>query len=446
MNDFPLWVFPRWFSDMVEAVSNKMQTPTVLAANFGISIISAILASRVYVYCAGHEEPTNLWTMTLLPAGEGKTPVLNEMAQPLKNTNLEAHMIEDITFAAMCRKMQSLKKLFILSDEGTFFDNFLRERGQSSTILTKSYNEGAFSYHRGNNVDIEIEKPSLTLGLALQNDRFEQLQSEHVFQNAVAIGLLDRILPAIPESMVGRRYFSIDDDVPLETFETYADCLKKLDDKYAWTDSKTEYVNTQQAEENNRFDTQVISNTAMENQNVASYNLTNPQIFLEVGIDARIAYNEWRNRLESDYNNPMYATIHQWMGKMSGFVLRIAGILHIMDEEEPDFYKILDEYENNPLSDDKYKISEKQINRAIQLVEYYRNERLRLTGEGHSSAEKILDYMERKNKKQIKSYRLRNALKATIGLKSKEDFEAALDYLAEEGKISVNGSDVMIVE
>lgn len=446
MNDFPLWVFPRWFSDMVKAVSNKWQTPEVVAANFGLSIISALLALRVYVYYDENTQPTNLWTMTLLPAGEGKSPVLKEMAKPLNNTNLAVHKVEDITVSAMCRKMKSLKKLFVLSAEGTFFDNFLRERGQSSTILMKSYDEESFSYQRGNNVDIKIENPSLTLGLALQNDRFKQYQSERVFQKAVANGLLDRFLPAVPESMVGRRRFSINNIVPCDTWDTYCDSLRALNYRYAWTSSEIDDVNAQQGEENNSFETQAVGSVTSENHNVASDNNSNDKIILEVSHDAMITFNDWRNRMEADFNNPRYKPISQWMGKMSGFVLRIAGILHIMDEAEPYFYKILDEDENNPLSDDKHKISEKQINRAIQLVEYYRNERLRLTGEKHSFAEKILGYMKRKNKTEIKKYRLRNALKGTAGLKSKEDFEVALLQLEEEGKISVTSSDVKIVE
>ena len=46
MNDFPLDEFPTWFADMVRQVSERMQTPIVLAANFGLSIVSAILGKH----------------------------------------------------------------------------------------------------------------------------------------------------------------------------------------------------------------------------------------------------------------------------------------------------------------------------------------------------------------------------------------------------------------
>ena len=114
MDDFPIGVFPLWFSDMVETVSRKMQTPKVLAANFGLSIISALLSLRVYVYCDENTYSTNLWTITLLPAGEGKSPVLKEMARTLKDTKLNIHMVEDITISAICRMMQNLQKLLWL--------------------------------------------------------------------------------------------------------------------------------------------------------------------------------------------------------------------------------------------------------------------------------------------------------------------------------------------
>lgn len=453
MNEFPLDVFPTWFADMVRKVSRNMQTPEVLAANFGLSIVSAILALRVYVYLGEREVPTNLWTMTLLPAGEGKSPVLKEMASPIYNTWMEEHLVEDMSVAALYRKLDTLGKIFMLSAEGTFFDIFLRDRGQSLTALMKSYDEERISYVRGNKVEIKIAKPSLTIGLAVQNDRFAQYISERRFQTLLTTGLLDRFLPAVPESNVGHRKYTTCDDisVPFDTWEHYKTGIEMLSSRYSYAATKPEDVRGQQESASiPGFEVRTVGNATAENQESSSKDADNAPIYIKVSDEAKKIFIEWKNRLEPDFSEPQYESIRQWMGKMDGFVLRLAGNLHVMHEIQSEMDGLPCDYEENFSLDDAFAISSKRIEGAIQLAEYYRSERLKLTGNigrpEEIAADKIRNYFERKNIKEIKRYRLRNALKATDGLKAEDDFQRALTFLEENGEISINGTDIIVSE
>ncbi len=455
MNDFPLDEFPTWFADMVRQVSERMQTPIVLAANFGLSIVSAILALRVYVSLGGRDVPTNLWTMTLLPAGEGKSPVLKEMARPIYSSEIGKHIVEDISVTGVYRKLNQLRKIFMLSAEGTFFDIFLRDRGQSLTALMKSYDEERISYDRGNNVDFKIDKPSLTIGLAVQNDRFAQYFSERGFQTFLTTGLLDRFLPAVPESSVGRRKFLHHDNYEVfsSAWENYETAMGILRRDYSFVAPNAEDTHSQQdGGANSRFEVRTVGNATADDQGSDSRDVCPAPIYLRVSDDAGDIFSDWKNdRLEPDFNEPCYASIHQWMGKMDGFVLRIAGNLHVMHEIQSEMDGLPHDLEEKfPLDDDAFTISSKRMEGAIRLVEYYRNERLKLTGNiGRSeeiAADKIRNYFRRKNLTTIKRYRLRNALKETDGLKAEDDFQRALTFLEENGEISIDGADITIME
>lgn len=422
MSDFPLDVFPSWFEDMVREVSRNIKTPEVLAANYGLGIVSAFLAMKVYVACDGRVSPTNLWTMTLLPAGTGKSPVLKEMARPLLDTSLKKHRLEDISVAAFYHKMSELKKILMLSSEGTFFDVFLRDSGNALSPLMKSYDEEDISYSRGNNVNISIEKPSLSMGIAIQNDRFAQHMSERKFKTLLTTGLLDRFLPAVPASNVGHRKYSREDarSVTFEVYEPYEHCIKMLDKRYSLDGSVSD-----------------------ENQGTDD---TNAPVYLNVSDDACDTLIEWKNRTESEFTEPRYESIRQWLGKRDSFALRLAGNLHVMRMLQDEMDGLPEDWRENPLLDDNMTISKYCMEAAIRLVEYYQGERLKLTSDvkrpEEVAAQKILNYLRRKNIRDIKHGRLRNALKETSGLKSDDEFQAAFSVLLDNGDISKDGSTI----
>lgn len=391
--EYPINEFSPWFKDMVESVSNVKKTPIALAANFGLSIVSSIISSRVYVVRKdGSTVSTTLWTMTLMASGEGKSPVFSNMIEPLRSTSIENNLIENISSAAFFRKLNALKKIVMLSAEGTFFDN-IRRKNNFITPLIQAYDEESILYDRGN-VEIKVDKPSLTVGIAIQNERLYQLQSERCFKELHTTGLIDRFLVSIPKSMLGKRTFD-NTMIPLKVEELYTHCIKMLD-------------------------------------NMFSKNIS----YVYLSDEASNIFIKWCNERENDYNEKKYKSIHQWLGKREGFLLRLAGCLHMIEllQDELEGY-IFDD----PLSD-KYTITDSQLKNAIKLLEYYQEERLKLENLSSfedEASQKLWDYIKKRKITEIKKRDLAHGVSGTTGLKNKHEFNNALDILVKKGLVEI---------
>ena len=393
---YPTDIFSSWFSAMIKCVSKVVQTPEALAANFGLSIISSLIASKVYVIRNdGSTVPTNLWTLTLIASGEGKTPVFNFMVESLNDTSIKDNLVENVTSAAFHKKLNELKKVVMLSSEGTFFDN-IRKQSDFIIPLLKTYDEDSINYARGNE-EIKIDKSSLTVGIALQNDSFKQLQAEHRFKEFQSKGLIDRFLISIPETMLGKRkYVQSDMRIPYSIVESYNECIKNLDIKYS----------------------------------------SNNPWFLHLSDEATATLNNWLNMHEDDYNQEKYKNIHQWLGKREGFILRLAGCIYIIDLLQEELDGLTDD---DPLYE-KDKISSKQLENAITLLEYYQAEKLKLqtnTSFENEGIQKLWNYLTKHKIKEITKRDLQKALKGTNALKDKKNFDLALSELKTKGYISV---------
>lgn len=94
---FPVHCLPRWLDDQVTGVSASLSTPPALAALFGLSVLSTAAAMRVAVAVSDTWiEPIQLYTCTILPPGEGKSPVFTQMIVPVERMEIE---MEDGTAA-----------------------------------------------------------------------------------------------------------------------------------------------------------------------------------------------------------------------------------------------------------------------------------------------------------------------------------------------------------
>lgn len=82
---FPTQALPPSVRRFVEAVAASTQTPADLAACFALSAVATLTGGRVWVQpWEGWLEPTNLWALPVLPPANRKSPVLREVAGPLR--------------------------------------------------------------------------------------------------------------------------------------------------------------------------------------------------------------------------------------------------------------------------------------------------------------------------------------------------------------------------
>jgi hypothetical protein len=84
----PLDAFPSWVSEFIRGLAVEHQVPTDFPALFVLGVTAVGGGGRVWVQVpdTNWREPTNLYVAAALPSGFGKTPVINQIRQPLTAT------------------------------------------------------------------------------------------------------------------------------------------------------------------------------------------------------------------------------------------------------------------------------------------------------------------------------------------------------------------------
>ena len=264
---FPAHQFPTWVAEQVTAVAEFTQTPPDLAASIALACLSTAAGGRAEIEVRGSwREPTNLYTVVVLPPGSRKSAVFAAMIAPImlaekalieraapaiieaeisakvaqkaaEKTALAAAnadmsgrdtLIAEATAAAMnaeaitvpakprlvaddvtSEKAASMLaeqggRLAILSPEGGIFSTIAgRYSGTPNLeVFLKGHAGDLMRVDRGSRDSEHVDKPALTMGLAVQPEILRDIAGMPGFRG---LGLLARILFALPENTVGRR-------------------------------------------------------------------------------------------------------------------------------------------------------------------------------------------------------------------------------------------------
>jgi len=117
---FPLDTYPARFADYIAAVAASTQTPPEMVAMIGLSVLSAAAANRVWISRGGDWlEPATIWTLTVMPSGSRKSPVMRAVTRPLHTLEREIREAseqanagkEDLRIAAEKRREAAMTKL-----------------------------------------------------------------------------------------------------------------------------------------------------------------------------------------------------------------------------------------------------------------------------------------------------------------------------------------------
>lgn len=376
---FSATVLPAWVADMVQAVAEFTQTPPDLAGSIALAALSTAAGGRAEVEVRGSwREPTNLFTVVVLPPGSRKSAVFSAMTGPLlaaeralveqtkpaiveaelaarvagktaeKAANAAANadptgrdtLLADATAAAMQADAVTIPvlpqlvaddvtsetaasllaaqggRLAVLSPEGGIFATIAgRYSGTPNLeVFLKGHAGDMLRVGRLSRAAEHVDKPALTLGLAVQPDVLRDIAAMPGFRG---LGLLARILFSLPENTVGRRKIGAD-PVPETVATTYTTNLTTLVMTLAeWTDPA------------------VLSLTPQANERVLD---------IERTVEPRLA------------PGGAWGHIVDWGSKYTGAVVRIAGLIHLAQHLSDGWGK--------PITADT-------INQAAILGEYY---------------------------------------------------------------------------
>ncbi|WP_433208081.1 DUF3987 domain-containing protein [Dactylosporangium sp. CS-047395] len=444
---FPAEALPGWVAEMVYGVAEFTQTPLDLAGSIALAALSTAAGGRAEVEVRGNwREPTNLYTVVVLPPGSRKSAVFAAMTGPLlaaerhlvdharpaiveaelaqrvagkaaeRAANAAANadesgrdtLLAEATAAAMQADAVTIPalpqlvaddvtsetaasllaaqggRLAVLSPEGGIFATIAgRYSGTPNLeVFLKGHAGDMLRVGRLSRAAEHVDKPALTLGLAVQPDVLREIAGMPGFRG---LGLLARILFALPENTVGRRKIGAD-PVPAEVSAAYSANLSALVLSLAeWTDPA------------------VLPLTPEANERVLD---------IERQVEPRLA------------PGGAWAHIVDWGSKYTGAVVRVAGLIHLGEHLHDGWGKPIDAL---------------TVDRAAMLGEYYAAHALAAfddMGADHATrnARHVLGWIERTGSTAFTKRELFRAVKSSQ-VPTVSDLDPALDVLDAHGYV-----------
>ena len=442
---FPAELLPCWVAEQAFAVAEFTQTPIDAAASIALACLSTAAGGRAEVEVRGSwREPTNLFTVVVLPPGSRKSAVFAAMVGPIlmaekalvertapaiieaglmakvagkaaekaalaaanADTSGRDTLIAEATAAAMNAEAITVPvepqlvaddvtsetaqkilaeqggRIAVLSPEGGIFATMAgRYSGTPNLeVFLKGHAGDMMRVDRLSRDGGHVDKPALTMGLAVQPEILRDIAGMPGFRG---LGLLARILFSVPENTVGRRKVGAD-PIPTQIAAEYHANLHALVLTLAeWTDPA------------------VLVLTPEANDAVLD---------IERQVEPRLA------------PGGAWAHIVDWGSKYTGAVVRIAGLIHLAEHLRDGW--------GTPVEADT-------IERASLIGEYYAAHALGAFDDmgadlATRNARAILAWIERTNSRAFTKREVFRALKSSQ-LPTAGDFDGPLAVLEAHG-------------
>lgn len=454
LEPFPVDALPADIGRYVEAVAESTQTPLDMAGTAALTLISVCIQGKYVIRGkADWTEPLNTFSNIIASPSERKSAVLHAVAGPLDNYEIQYNRqhaarvegsrmqkrilerrqkaiedkvakgnaepgdleqiarevaefvvesplqlyVDDITTEKLVSVMGANKgRAALISSEGGIFDTLagIYTKNVNIDVMLKGYSGDTIRVDRIGRESESIMNPSLTILLMTQPKVISDVLSNATFRGR---GLTARFLYCLPTSSVGGRRFQ-SSPVPDEVYQNYEQkMVNLLEDGYP-------------------PEPEVIS--------------LSPEALKLLTCFAE----EIEPKLKGEY-----AEIADWVGKLVGNTLRIAGLLCRADVYRTREFLTDDE----PLS-----VSGETMANAIRLGRYYLSHALAVydvipEAAMHKQANRILQMIREKG---LGEFDRREAMRCCRAFKTVSEIQPVLDFLDDYGYIlrqpekpSVNG-------
>lgn len=364
--------------------------PQELAANMLLTLVAGLVAKNFRV--AYHDDftvPLNLWTVTLLDAGTGKSPVLKKIMEPFNGTDIQDMICDDVSLNRLPLFLKSSKENgIIMSAEMTFFHNIFNSNADVSLLLNSF--DGEYKRVERKDCCAILREPKISLGLAFQPKVLNRVKHYKRFMLMKDNGFFDRCLFSMPDS----KEEEIGDQQPIDYN------IKQL------------------------YHIKMQALSAIQSRSsIFSFQLTTTQ-------REKIAEFE-KSQISMMREGGKYSVIEAFCRKAKGKILRLAGILHMLRLTECNG-ALLGELDVTTVSD-------QCIEFAIKLIFYYREEMLKVFGEIDDShlepARKLLRRIINNGTDRFTHRYIQQQVRGTSGLKTLDELDAALTILESYGYI-----------
>lgn len=352
---FPVWTLPDWLGEYAACVAEVTQTPADLAGCLALAVLAVAAAGKIWIDAGAWTEPACLYTVVVLPPGNRKSEVFRAMTAPLRaaertliesarpaiaeahirrkiaeaeadktaraaetaaaspdadaktaalvnavearteldNTQIPAEpclFADDTTIEALGSRLAEQGGRFaVLSPEGEIFSIAAgRYSGAPNLGILKSAHAGeAIRVDRKGRPPEHLDAAALTLGICTQPGVLDRLGETPEFREQ---GLLARILYSVPESRIGYRN-PTPDPMPPAVRDVYSATMTAL----------------------------TLSLDALEEPRTLTF-----------APDAAEAVTGLLRDVEPRFRpGADLASMTDWGGKLTGAIIRIAGLLHL---------------------------------------------------------------------------------------------------------------------
>lgn len=427
--DFPVAELPEGGRDMVEAVSEALQTPLGMAACFLLGAISTCIVGRGSVQVSpGYEEPLLLYITVAANPSERKSPTMEAMFKPIydyeternkelnpllleaqarlgvkrkqlihaqnkgdENTAIsilkdiakleELHpysliMSEGTTEALLDLMAKNDDRIAVVSAEGAIFGILMgmySTSGVNLDVILQGYSGEPVNTARVGRQTAKIKKASLSITLAVQPIVIREFLASEIMLGRGTVG---RFLLSWPSTFIGYRK---PNPIPVP------DVVKQ------------------------RYATRLRAILEMKSTT------------LSLSDAALIAYHKWFNVVEKRLapGNDLGRLPSGWGGKVCGNTIRIAGLLCLFEGK------------GDIVEDDV-------MQSAITIAQYFIDQQLSLTKAERPislEAAEVLQYIEQKGQDQFSPYLFRQDLRNRKRFEKGETVDHALMELEGAGYI-----------
>lgn len=441
---FPIDALPPDIAEYAAAVAENTQTPVDMAGTASLTLIAVCIQGKYVIEGKpGWVEQLNLFSNIIASPSERKSAVLHAQAGPLDNyevqynrqnaarvegSKMERRILErrqkaieekvakgnaepkemeqiareisefedvkplhlyvdDITTEKLVSVMAGNKgRAALISSEGGIFDTLagIYTRNVNIDVMLKGYSGDTIRVDRIGRESESIMNPSLTVLLMTQPKVISDVLSNATFRGR---GLTARFLYCLPTSSVGERRFQ-SKPVPDAVYRSYEQkIVNMLEEEYP----------------------------------------LKPEI-ITLSVDASKLLTSFAEEIEPKMKTK-YADIADWVGKLVGNTLRIAGLLCRAEVYRmPDFLS-----KNEPLI-----VSGKTMANAIRLGRYYLSHAMAVfdaipEADMYKKAEKILRMIRDRS---LTEFTRRDAMRYCQSFKRVDEIQPVLDFLEDCGYIA----------
>jgi hypothetical protein len=273
--------------EMARSIAAATETPIEMAVMTGLGIVAASTAGKVQVCPSpGYAEPLQLYVATVLPSGNRKTAVINEMASPFRKAEvrlselltperkrieslrrteelaiekLRKRAVDAVDSAALIAEIAQREanllvvpaipqfwtqditperlgalmaenggRMAVISDEGGIFDilagRYSKTAAPNLDLFLQGHSGSPVRVDRRSRDAVLLDAPALTLVLTPQPDVLRSLAEHKAFRGR---GLLARFLFLLPPSPVGtRKHETV--PIPASAQRAYERCISSL--------------------------------------------------------------------------------------------------------------------------------------------------------------------------------------------------------------------------